>query len=57
MMTAMTPASTSATRPNWDKVLSDIVGSVTHKPHQARALTEQETLGGMSLFCCALPGG
>jgi CDP-4-dehydro-6-deoxyglucose reductase len=32
-------------------------GSVTHKPHQARALTEQEKLGGMSLFCCALPEG
>jgi CDP-4-dehydro-6-deoxyglucose reductase len=32
-------------------------GSVTHKPHQARALTEQEKLKGMSLFCCALPEG
>jgi CDP-4-dehydro-6-deoxyglucose reductase len=32
-------------------------GSVTHKPHQARALSEQEKLGGMSLFCCALPEG
>jgi CDP-4-dehydro-6-deoxyglucose reductase len=32
-------------------------GSVTHKPHQARALTEQEKLTGMSLFCCALPEG
>jgi CDP-4-dehydro-6-deoxyglucose reductase len=32
-------------------------GTVTHKPHQARALTEQEKLQGMSLFCCALPEG
>ena len=32
-------------------------GAVTHKPHQARALTEQEKLQGMSLFCCALPEG
>jgi CDP-4-dehydro-6-deoxyglucose reductase len=32
-------------------------GSVTHKPHQARALSEQEKLQGMSLFCCALPEG
>jgi CDP-4-dehydro-6-deoxyglucose reductase len=32
-------------------------GAVTHKPHQARALSEQEKLGGMSLFCCALPEG
>jgi CDP-4-dehydro-6-deoxyglucose reductase len=32
-------------------------GQVTHKPHQARALSEQEKLGGMSLFCCALPEG
>jgi CDP-4-dehydro-6-deoxyglucose reductase len=32
-------------------------GTVTHKPHQARALSEQEKLGGMSLFCCALPEG
>jgi CDP-4-dehydro-6-deoxyglucose reductase len=30
-------------------------GAVTHKPHQARALSEQEKLQGMSLFCCALP--
>jgi CDP-4-dehydro-6-deoxyglucose reductase len=32
-------------------------GTVTHKPHQARALSEQEKLQGMSLFCCALPEG
>jgi CDP-4-dehydro-6-deoxyglucose reductase len=32
-------------------------GTVAHKPHQARALTDQEKLGGMSLFCCALPEG
>jgi len=32
-------------------------GAVRHKPHQARALTEQEKLQGMSLFCCALPEG
>ena len=30
-------------------------GAVTHKAHQARALSEQEKLQGMSLFCCALP--
>ena len=34
-----------------------IDGAVTHKPHQARALSEQEKLLGMSLFCCALPEG
>ncbi len=32
-------------------------GAVTHKPHQARALSDQEKLQGMSLFCCALPEG
>ena len=32
-------------------------GSVAHKPHQARALSEQEKLQGMSLFCCAVPDG
>ena len=32
-------------------------GEVTHKPHQARALSDQEKLQGMSLFCCALPEG
>lgn len=32
-----------------------VAGVVTHKPHQARALSEQEKLQGMSLFCCALP--
>ena len=31
-------------------------GAVAHKPHQARALTDQEKLQGMSLFCCAVPG-
>ena len=34
-----------------------VAGAVTHKPHQARALSEQEKLQGMSLFCCALPEG
>ena len=32
-----------------------ISGSVTHKPHQARALTPEEEAAGMSLFCCAMP--
>lgn len=32
-------------------------GAVTHKPHQGRALSDQEKLQGMSLFCCALPQG
>ncbi|QNA88304.1 CDP-6-deoxy-delta-3,4-glucoseen reductase [Massilia sp. Dwa41.01b] len=32
-------------------------GVVAHKPHQARALSEQEKLQGMSLFCCAVPEG
>jgi CDP-4-dehydro-6-deoxyglucose reductase len=32
-----------------------ISGSVTHKPHQARALTPEEEAAGMSLFCCAVP--
>jgi CDP-4-dehydro-6-deoxyglucose reductase len=32
-----------------------ISGNVTHKPHQQRALTEQEAAAGMSLFCCAIP--
>jgi len=32
-----------------------VSGSITHKPHQRRALTEEEESAGMSLFCCALP--
>jgi len=32
-----------------------ISGNVTHKPHQQRALTEEEAAAGMSLFCCATP--
>lgn len=32
-------------------------GTVAHKPHQQRALTEQEKLQGFSLFCCAVPEG
>jgi CDP-4-dehydro-6-deoxyglucose reductase len=32
-----------------------ISGSVTHKAHQARALTPEEEAAGMSLFCCATP--
>lgn len=32
-----------------------VSGSITHKPHQRRALTEEEEGAGMSLFCCALP--
>jgi CDP-4-dehydro-6-deoxyglucose reductase len=32
-----------------------IAGSVTHKPHQVRALTPEEEAAGMSLFCCAIP--
>ncbi|KQV91380.1 CDP-6-deoxy-delta-3,4-glucoseen reductase [Massilia sp. Root351] len=32
-----------------------VSGSVTHKPHQARALTPEEEAAGMSLFCCAMP--
>jgi CDP-4-dehydro-6-deoxyglucose reductase len=30
---------------------------VTHKAHQQRALTPDEVVRGMSLFCCAVPGG
>jgi CDP-4-dehydro-6-deoxyglucose reductase len=30
-------------------------GSVEHKPHQARALSDQEKTQGFSLFCCAVP--
>jgi CDP-4-dehydro-6-deoxyglucose reductase, E3 len=32
-------------------------GSVTHKAHQQRALSPEEEVNGMSLFCCAVPGG
>ncbi|WP_338771404.1 CDP-6-deoxy-delta-3,4-glucoseen reductase [Massilia sp. METH4] len=32
-----------------------VSGSITHKPHQRRALTEEEEAQGMSLFCCAIP--
>ena len=34
-----------------------VEGTIHHKPHQARALSEQEKLQGMSLFCCAVPDG
>jgi CDP-4-dehydro-6-deoxyglucose reductase len=32
-------------------------GAVEHKPHQQRALSEQEKTQGFSLFCCAVPEG
>jgi len=32
-----------------------VSGSITHRPHQRRALTEEEEAAGMSLFCCAVP--
>jgi CDP-4-dehydro-6-deoxyglucose reductase, E3 len=32
-------------------------GQVTHKAHQQRALPPEEEVNGMSLFCCAVPGG
>jgi CDP-4-dehydro-6-deoxyglucose reductase len=32
-----------------------VSGSVSHKAHQRRALSEEEEAGGMSLFCCAIP--
>jgi CDP-4-dehydro-6-deoxyglucose reductase len=32
-----------------------VSGSITHKPHQRRALSEEEEAQGMSLFCCAIP--
>jgi CDP-4-dehydro-6-deoxyglucose reductase len=34
-----------------------VEGQVTHKPHQQRALTLEEAVRGMSLFCCAVPAG
>ncbi len=32
-----------------------VEGTVEHKAHQQRALSEQERTQGLSLFCCALP--
>ena len=32
-----------------------VSGTVSHKPHQQRALTEDEAAQGYSLFCCATP--
>jgi CDP-4-dehydro-6-deoxyglucose reductase len=32
-----------------------VAGSVTHRPHQRRALSEEEEAAGLSLFCCAVP--
>jgi CDP-4-dehydro-6-deoxyglucose reductase len=32
-----------------------VSGSVSHKAHQRRALSEEEEAAGMSLFCCAVP--
>jgi CDP-4-dehydro-6-deoxyglucose reductase, E3 len=34
-----------------------VEGQVTHKAHQQRALPPEEEVNGMSLFCCAVPGG
>jgi len=34
-----------------------VEGSFHHKPHQQRALSEQEKLQGYALFCCAVPEG
>ena len=31
-----------------------VEGTIHHKPHQARALSEQEKLHGYALFCCAV---
>jgi CDP-4-dehydro-6-deoxyglucose reductase len=31
-----------------------VEGTIHHKPHQARALSEQEKLQGYALFCCAV---
>jgi CDP-4-dehydro-6-deoxyglucose reductase len=31
-----------------------VSGSVTHKPHQERALTKEDEAKGYSLFCCAI---
>ena len=32
-----------------------VSGSVSHKAHQRRALSEEEEASGVSLFCCAVP--
>jgi CDP-4-dehydro-6-deoxyglucose reductase len=32
-----------------------VAGTIHHKPHQARALTDQEKLQGFALMCCAVP--
>jgi CDP-4-dehydro-6-deoxyglucose reductase len=32
-----------------------VEGQVTHKAHQQRALSAEEEVNGMSLFCCAVP--
>ena len=32
-----------------------VSGSISHKAHQRRALSEEEEASGMSLFCCAVP--
>jgi CDP-4-dehydro-6-deoxyglucose reductase len=32
-----------------------VEGQVEHKPHQQRALSEQEKAHGFALFCCAVP--
>ena len=32
-----------------------VSGTVSHKAHQRRALSEEEEAQGMSLFCCAVP--
>ena len=34
-----------------------VEGTIHHKPHQARALTDQEKLQGLALMCCAVPEG
>jgi CDP-4-dehydro-6-deoxyglucose reductase len=34
-----------------------VEGTLEHKPHQQRALSEQEKVQGFSLFCCAVPNG
>jgi CDP-4-dehydro-6-deoxyglucose reductase len=34
-----------------------VEGTIHHKPHQARALTDQEKAQGLALMCCAVPEG
>jgi CDP-4-dehydro-6-deoxyglucose reductase len=34
-----------------------VEGTIQHKPHQARALSDQEKLQGYALMCCAVPEG